>query len=1069
MTNLGRNQRRLWVLEEMQDLGAAYNLPCAVLVEGTLDFETLSRCVRLLFDRHEALRTIFFDEQGMPGQRIVDVPEVALELEEVSGSTLDERLSAARLRLNQWCSQPFDLRSEIPFRVGLFRLDETSHILTMVMHHIVSDAWSINVLLRDLWTSYAAFAAREEPALPPLTMCYSDFAEWQRSSATEDAIEKQVQYWKEALGDAPTGLELPTDQVRPAVQSYRGAVHRFTFPAELIARVNRLAREENVTTFMYFLTVFSIVLSRWSGQEDVVIGSPTAGRVRREFEDLVGFFVNMLPLRLRPSSNQSFRELLANTRKIALEAYANQDVPFDVLVDAMQPARDFSRHPVFQATFALQSIADDIVALPNLTLQPFDLHTGAAKFDIAFTMTTTSADASGEIEYAADLFSPNAIELLAGHLLTLTERLTERHDDPIHQISMLGEQENAARADRELPWSLDSRLLFDRAEVETDLISRFDAQVARFPAALAIADDEVSLTYRELQSGTKRIATELAGRMQCGRIALLFKHGALMTAAMLGVLRAGGSYVPLDPNHPMDRLRFIIAETQPDRLLTDIQCVEIATELLPNHVDVIDDGNIVVKAQTQEHVQRDPASIAYILYTSGTTGAPNGVIQNDGNVLHFISAYTNALKLTSNDRLSLFPPYTFDASVMDVYGALLNGASLYVRDLRIGVLGIDTWLQENEISVWHSTPTVFRQVVGNFAGLAPRCIRLVVLGGEEVLPSDLSLFNEKFTKECILVNGFGPTESTVTTQYFFPNGKTVPTGRVPIGNPTDLTEIILLDSSGNPGELQGEIAICSDHIALGYFNKPHLNDARFLSSKGRRIYRTGDFGRWRVDGKLEFLGRRDHQVKVRGFRVELGEIEANLLALPEVEQAVVLAIVGVGGDKELVAYIVGRASTANLSSQLQKALPDYMLPTAYVLLESLPITPNGKVDRRALPPPPKRSFDNRYVEPPTTFEQEVAKIWAEVLGVPRIGYDADFFQSGGHSLKAMQVVARIHNAFGIALPLLTIFSNPVLRHFCAAILEVDSTVSTDLDEARRKVLSMSDVEVRALLQQMRTS
>ncbi|MUZ75260.1 amino acid adenylation domain-containing protein [Agrobacterium vitis] len=1022
---LSLSQRRLWVLEEMQDLGAAYNLPCAVLVEGTLDFETLSRCVRLLFDRHEALRTIFFDEQGMPGQRIVDVPEVALELEEVSGSTLDERLSAARLRLNQWCSQPFDLRSEIPFRVGLFRLDETSHILTMVMHHIVSDAWSINVLLRDLWTSYAAFAAREEPALPPLTMCYSDFAEWQRSSATEDAIEKQVQYWKEALGDAPTGLELPTDQVRPAVQSYRGAVHRFTFPAELIARVNRLAREENVTTFMYFLTVFSIVLSRWSGQEDVVIGSPTAGRVRREFEDLVGFFVNMLPLRLRPSSNQSFRELLANTRKIALEAYANQDVPFDVLVDAMQPARDFSRHPVFQATFALQSIADDIVALPNLTLQPFDLHTGAAKFDIAFTMTTTSADASGEIEYAADLFSPNAIELLAGHLLTLTERLTERHDDPIHQISMLGEQEKKTLE----RFGRNSKIL-DHAVCIHNI---FEQRAKETPDASAVIFGSTSLTYSEVNERADQLAKELLkkGARDEAIVGICIERSCELVIAILGVLKAGCAYLPLDPMYPTERLQFMLSDSGTKFLLVSNSTLKHISqsqcEMLNVNGPFSDDSK---HSRMAEGAKPRACSLAYMIYTSGSTGTPKGVLVEHRGVENLSWAHLQHFSINKDARVLQFASVSFDAAIWEMLMCWRAGATLILIEEAENMAGegLGSLLRKERITHTLLSPSVFRTL--------PKVpypdLKTIILGGEPITSEDLRGWKDHHQ----IMNAYGPTEASVCVTMGQCNG-----GSVALGRPNYNVDIKIVDKALTlvPIGFVGEICVSGVALSRGYHNRTELTDQKFASGPdATRMYRTGDLGRWREDGTLQFLGRVDDQVKVRGFRIELGEVSTKILAHPEIADVVVIASRGRAGEGTLVAYYVGRVVAPDLREHLRKVLPDYMIPSAFISMDTIPLLPNGKVDRKSLPPAGNQEKMDRCAPCQGVWEEIISAIWAETLSVSRVGRHDNFFDLGGHSFAAIQVLSWLRAIITGDVTPASIFACPTVEEM-ARLLDANHT------------------------------
>jgi amino acid adenylation domain-containing protein len=1028
-------QERLWLLEQIGGLGSAYNLPAAVWLRGSLDIGALERSFAAVVERHEGLRTRFVAVDGSPVQ-VIDPPGAfALRVEDLSELAEGERGAAARERVQVLAQQPFDLERGPLFRVQLLRLSTEEHIAVVMMHHIVSDGWSIGVLIREVGALYAAYSQGRPSPLPPLAIQYADYALWQRNWLQGEALQKQVWYWKERLRDAPAALELPTDRPRPAVQSYRGENCTFVLPTELTASLNELARREGATLFMVLLAAFNVVLSRWSGQSDIVVGSPIAGRTHRELEGLIGFFVNTLALRTELGGDPGFKELLGRVRETALGAYAHQDLPFEKLVAELQPARDLSRQPVFQTLFALQNVPRETLQLPGLELRRAGGGRPTAKFDLALHVSEAGGGLQAHFEYATDLFERSTIERLAGHLKMLLEGIVADPDARIGELPLLSEVEVLARAaGRNAVGPAIEFERFERSEIDQPLTARFAAQVRRGPSALAIRDCAISWSYAELDGYANGVAKAIVSRLGHGPgfVALLFEPGAAMVAAMLGVLKAGKSYVPLDPRHPVERLRFILKDVDAGAILAGSGCLDLSLSCAGDGVDVIDVQEVSPAPRAPE-VARYPESPAYILYTSGTTGVPKGVVQSDHNVLHFMAAYSNALHLESRDRLSLFSSYGFDASVMDIYGALLNGASLHIRDLRVaGLAGLPDWLSDRGITVLHLTPTVLRQAVSGVAEAAPASVRLVVLGGEEALASDIGLLRQHFAPDCLLVNGYGPTESTLALQYFADARSEVQGSRLPVGHPVEGTRIVLLNANGAEADLVGEIAIGSAHVALGYWQRAGLTAERFVPDPfgdGERLYRTGDLARWRAGGELEYLGRIDHQVKIRGYRIEPGEVEARLAEHESVGQTVVVAREDAAGEKRLVAYVVAAAEAAvdvgELRAHLKQSLPEYMVPSAYVVLDALPLTPNRKVDRRALPAPEADAIiRGEYVAPRTPVEELLASIWCEVLKLDRVGVHDNFFELGGHSLLAMRVIARVRDTFQIELPLRTLFEAP---------------------------------------------
>ena len=1034
-------QQRLWVLDRLEPGNPTYNMPAAVRLTGTLDISALDRSLNEIVRRHEGLRTTFSMVEGEPIQVIAASLTIAMSLVDLQELPPDKRELRARQMMTEEAKSHFDLAQGPLLRSALIRLGPQHHILLVTMHHIVSDGWSMGVFFHELSVLYQAYASGEKSPLPELPIQYKDFALWQRQWLQGDTLATQLSYWKQQLEAAPV-LELPADHPRSPAQTYRGARHSLVLSKALSDALMMLSQQENVTLFMTLLAAFQILLQRYTGQSDITVGSPIAGRHQVEVEGLIGFFLNSLVLRADLSDNPSFPDLLARVRQIALDAYTHQDLPFEKLLEELRPDRDLSRTPLFQVFFNMLEFGEDkALNLPGVTAELLEIDEPASNFDLTLYAGERDGAVWFSMVYNRDLFEPATISRLMGHYHNLLEAITANSQQRISSLPLLSEAErNQLRARRNLIAPANSFIEFKKDDIEHSLSARFENLVNINPNQVAVKTRNYRWTYAELNRAANQIAQTIL--RSCGggeqRIALLFEHDAPMIAAIFGALKSGNAYVPLDLTHPKERLAHILEDSQATALLTTRSTAGFAKMLTTGPVKVIDINEIDDAVSTANlGLPVLPDALAYVLYTSGSTGQPKGVVQNHRNVLHHIANYTNGLHLNLDDKLTLIPSYGFDAAVMDMFGALLNGATLYPMNLKEeDPTALLARIVEEKVTVYHSTPTVYRYLLGSLTGKEDlSAIRLVVLGGEEVLTKDIDRFRRHFAAKAIFVNGLGPTESTLALQYFI-NHETQVTGNiVPVGYAVDDTEILLLDEAGERTEIYGEIGIRSDHLALGYWQKPEMTKAAYfpdLEGGTRRIYRTGDMGRLLSDGSIAFTGRKDFQVKIRGVRIEPGEIEATLSQHPGVRECVVLARDDVLGDKRLVAYIVPNQqpapSTDNLRSFLKKKLPDYMVPSALVYLDALPLTPNGKVDRGALPAPDQSSaaLEKGYVAARTPEEEKLAKIWAQVLKLNRVGIHDNFFERGGHSLLATQVMSRLREAFQVEFKLRDLFEHPTV-------------------------------------------
>ncbi len=1033
-------QQRLWFLEQLEPHQPTYNIAGAYRVRGDLKVPALQHSLAEIVRRHEPLRTVFINQDGEPQQVIRPPGTFSLPVVDLCHPPETERDSVAAQMAAAERQQPFDLSADLMLRAKLLRLAEADHVLVITMHHIASDGWSMGVFWRELTALYQATIAGQPPTLPRLPIQYADYAVWQREWLQGEVLERQLAYWRQQLANL-TPLELPTDRPRPAVQSLRGAHQARTMPRPLLDGLEALSRQARGTLFMTLLAAFQTLLFRYTGQTDIAVGAPIAGRTRVETEGLIGCFVNTLVLRTDLAGNPTFLDLLRRVREGCLEAYARQDLPFEKLVEDLKPERTLSQSPLFEVVFAFQNAPRTALTLPGLTLTPVPVESGTAKFDLTLFATPTEAGLETRFEYATALFDPGAIARMLGHFQTLLEGIVAEPDRHIAELPLLTEAE---RHQLLVEWNDTGADYPQDACIHT----LFEAQVERTPDAVAVIHDGQEFTYRELNRRANQLAHALRKRGvgPDSLVGICLERSLDLVVGLLGILKAGGAYLPLDPANPKDRLAFMLAESQASVLLTQARLLEG----LPAHrgqVVCLDTGWAAIAQEEQANpgsgVTAD--NLAYVIYTSGSTGQPKGVTIRHAGLVNLVTWHQRAYGVTASDRAPLLASIGFDASAWELWPYLTAGAVVHIpgEEIRASLPELLEWLKAEQITIcFLATPLFEESVDMEWPGLPS--LRAVLTGGDRLhWWSKKSLPFEVF-------NNYGPTEYTVVTTWtVLPTASEDDAEVLPsIGRPIANTEVYVLDGAILPVPIgvPGELYIGGAGLARGYLHRPELTAECFIAhpfseEPGRRLYRTGDVVRWRPDGTLDFLGRRDNQVKIRGFRVELGEVEAVLSHHPQVQTAVVVAHEAPPRPRHLAAYVVPRPGPAPTASELRRflmeQLPAYMVPAAFVSLDALPRTPSGKVDRQALPPPeaPPGELAPAYVAPRTPVEEVLAGIWAELFGVDQVGLHDDFFALGGHSLLAVRLFARIHKTFQVDLPLHRLFEAPTVGGLALAVVQ----------------------------------
>jgi amino acid adenylation domain-containing protein len=1036
-------QERLWFLDRLRPGEISYNLPFALRLRGALDVGALERSLGEIVRRHDALRTVFRERDGSPVQVIAPFDGFRLTVADLAHLPEETREAEVQRELvaEGGAARPFDLSAGPLFRVSLLRLAAEEHVLLISQHHIVSDGWSMGALYRELAALYAAYREGRESPLSELAVQYADYAVWQREQVEGRVLERQLSYWRERLAGAPELLELPTDHPRPPVQTYRGATVPVEVSPELLERLQALGRGEGATLYMTLLGAFQVLLSKYSGSDDIVVGTPIAGRTRREVEELIGFFVNTLVLRTDLSGDPSFREVLRRAREVTLGAYEHQEVPFERLVAELQPERSLSHTPLFQVILTLQTAGGGIDALPGLEVSPVEAERVSAKFDLSLELTPTPRGLRGGLTYPTDLFERSTIDRMLGHLSRVLEQVAADADVRLSELELLGP------AERELVLDAWNRT---EAEYPADrcIHQLFEAQAARTPDGVAATCDGDSLTYRELNEAANRLAHHLI-RRGVGpevRVGLCLERSLEMVVAILAVLKAGGAYVPLDPAYPADRLAFTLSDAGVPVVLVQ----ESVRAILPavDGVEIVsmDDVSGQLAAESAENPESGagPESLAYVIYTSGSTGTPKGALIEHRNVARLFSATDAWFGFGPGDVWTLFHSCAFDFSVWETWGALLYGGRVVVVpfDVSRDPEAFHALVQREGVTVLNQTPSAFRQFIRADAERGgDLALRVVVFGGEALEPASLREWVERRGAETPrLVNMYGITETTVHVTFRPLSREDVFGGSgSPIGVRIPDLQLYVLDPARRPVPIgvPGELYVGGGGVARGYLNRPELTAQRFVENPfgAGKLYRTGDRVRWLADGTLDYMGRLDEQVKIRGFRIELGEIEAALLGHAGVRECAVL-VRDDAGDKRVVAYVVGDAEAEALRAHLRRGLPEYMVPAAFVFVQALPLTHNGKLDRKALPAPEGEAYAAReYEAPADETEQVLAEIWAEVLRVDRVGRRDNFFDLGGHSLLAVQVISRVRQVLEVKVALARLFVRPVLEDFAQEVVD----------------------------------
>lgn len=1042
---LSPEQHLIWLHCQLAPALPLYNEMATIRRNGGLDAAALERSLQEIVRRHEAWRTRFRTVDDRPVQIVDPHFSPSLRVTDLSELPESEREAAALRLASEDVREPMDLATGPLLRAHLVRLSPADHRLFLTLHQIIQDGTSVYcVLLPELAALYDRFVRGEPPSLAEPPLQYPDYALRQAQEARlRDARSRShaesLAYWRTQLSGW-TPLELPTDEPRPHYQSFRGRQETFRLSARLTEALKRLAKRENVTLFVVLLGAFETLLHRYSGQDDILVGTVLSTRKRPDVEKLLGVFLNTVVLRTTVADELTFTQLLAALKEVTVQALSHGQLPYSDLLQELQPRRDPGRNPFFQTMFVFEPPRPE--PPPGWDLTPMDVDAGTVRVDLHLQMDDRPEGVCAHLRYNADLWDASTIQRLIDHFQVLLESVVRDPHSTLSAIPILTPLERSgARAAEARPSN--GFIRFESAAIEQSIAQRFARQVAVHGDRTAISE-KTRWTYRELDGASDGVAWAVAASMTANPapVALLLEQDAAMVAAILGVLKTPCPYVPLDPTHPIERLTTIAADAGARTVIVSRGNHRFVPELtrsglVPRFLEEL------LEAPVAPYTGPAAASedVAYILYTSGSTGTPKGVKQSHRNVLHFIGAYTNNLRICRDDRLTLLAPYGVDAAVMDIFGAVLNGAALHPVDVKnTGLPGVRERLLGDGITIFHSTPTLYRHLVRELVGHPnPETVRLVVLGGEEVRREDVDAFRERFAPHCLMVNGFGPTESTVTLQHFVDMGSQAERRSVPIGYPVERTSVSLLSRDGRPGQVYGEIAIRSAHVALGYWRNEELTQRAFVPARagsdegsGERVYKTGDMGRLLPDGRIEFRGRRDLQTKIQGFRVELGEVEAALLRHPGIKEAVATAWQPPGDeDKRLVAYFVASGPAVPTDDELRRflrsKLPGPMIPSAFVHMDAVPITASGKLDRRALPEPPVLSVPSTLDGPRDSVEEHLVAIWASALRVGAVGIHDDFFALGGHSVIALKLMSDVYARFGVNLPLATLFESPTVE------------------------------------------
>ena len=1115
---LSFGQEQIWLLNQLEPDNPFYNEQAALKLHGQLNVVALEQSLNKIISRHEALRTNFDTINEQPVQVIADSLILSLPIIDLTDLPESEKAIASQQLATAETTRPFALANSPLIRASVLKLTEVEHVFLITIHHIVFDAWSMGVIMRELATIYSALCNNLSPELPELPIQYADFAIWQRQWLQAEILETQLDYWKQQLKNAPTLLELPTDRPRPAIQTFRGALHSVDLSNQLSQAVVNFTRQEGATLFMTLFAAYATLLYRYTGSDDILVGTPIAKRDRLELEGLVGFLVNTLVLRTDLSGNPSFQQLLNRVRQLTLLTYAYPDLPFEELVKALQPQRDLSHTPLFQVMFVLENAPMSEVEFAGLTVSPLTTERTIAKFDLTLFIKNTTSGLATVWQYNTDLFDAPTIERMAGHFVTLLESIITNPQEQISQLPLLTEAQQRKLL---VEWN-DTQTEYPR---DKSIHQLFEEQVKRTPNAVAVEFGNQQLTYQQLNCRANQLAHYLKslGVEADVLVGLCVERSLEMVLGLLGILKAGGAYVPLDPEYPTERLSFMLEDAQVSVLLTQQSLID---KLPPNQANQVclDTDTQLISQFSQENLSADVQAnnLVYIIYTSGSTGQPKGVAMNQLALCNLILWQLENMKISRGAKTLQFAPISFDVSFQEIFSTWCSGGTLLLitEELRRDAVALLGFLEEKAVERLF-VPFVALQQLAEVAvdsELVTSNLREIMTAGEQLqITPAISQWLSKLN-DCTLHNHYGPSESHLVTSFTLTNSVETWPLLPPIGRPIANTQIYILDKylQAVPIGVPGELYIGGVSLARGYLNRPELTQERFIRNpfeRGRgagggeqrggsspllpapcspasseRLYKTGDLARYLPDGSIEYLGRIDNQVKIRGFRIELGEIEGVLSQYPHVQASCVIAREDTPGDtctesnptvkqamhsvsqrsrsQRLVAYVVTHQdctpTISELRQYLKAKLPEYMVPNAFVILKSLPLTPSGKVDRRALPAPDLYSSNSeKYVAPRTPIEELLAQIWAQVLKVEQVGVYDNFFELGGHSLLATQLVSRIRNIFKVELPLRELFAKATVAELAQAIEQLQQQILRLTSALLRTSRSVQEIELSA--------
>jgi amino acid adenylation domain-containing protein/thioester reductase-like protein len=1059
-------QQRLWFFSQLEPESSAYNIPSAIRLTGRLNIVALENSINEIVRRHENLRTNFQVVNGEAVQVINAPNTLKLPVIDLQNLPETEREAEALNLANLEAQKPFNLEKDSLLRVNLLRLGATDNVILFTMHHIISDGWSTGILIRELTTLYPAFDSNQKYNLPKLPVQYVDFAVWQREYLQGEVLQTQLNYWKQQLGGELPVLELPTDCPRPAIQTNNGATESFTLSLSLTAALKNLSQQEGVTLFMTLLAAFKVLLHRYTQQDDILVGTPIANRNRSEIEGLIGLFVNTLVLRTNLRNNHNFRELLQQVREVTLGAYDHQDLPFEQLVEELQPERDLSHNSLFQVMFDLQNVPTEVLHLPDLTLNPLKAENKTAKFDLSLSMVETDTGLRGSIEYNTDLFDANRITRMLGHFQTLLTAIIAHPNQNLSELPILTTTEH-----QQILTSWNS----NQISVPQQCIHQlFEAQVAKNPDAVAVVFVDAqsaasrrvnkSLTYQQLNQKANQLSHYLQnqGVKPEALVGICLERSLELVVGVLGVLKAGGAYLPLDPAYPQERLAYMLEDAQVSFILTQAELLDSLKFANKNIICIDSDWKKIANESIEDAVSKvNINNLAYVIYTSGSTGKSKGVMIEHRSLVNAYIAWEKDYKLPKITSHLQMASFSFDVFSGDLVRALCSGGKLVLcpPELLLEPEKLYQLMLREKVDCAEFVPGVLRNLIQYLEQTQQHLefMQLLICGSDSWYIQEYEKFRQFCGEKTRLINSFGLTEATIDSTFFETDTTKLSLEQlVPIGKPFANTQIYILDRylQPLPVGVAGEIYLSGDGLARGYLNRPDLTAEKFVPNfftqkAGECLYKTGDLGSWLPDGNIELIGRVDNQVKLRGFRIELGEIEAIIAKHLMVKESVVLVREDRPKQQQLVAYVVpelaylNQITSNNLQQFLKEQLPNYMIPSAFVFLESFPITPNGKIDRRALPKPDIQEIENTFIAPRTETEIKLVQLWSEVLGMDKVGINDNFFELGGNSLLTTKLILKIRAVFQVNLPLRVLFESPTVASLAIHLEKSQQANSTN--------------------------